>query len=95
MVPQKPIIFNRREDIPLNIKLIEALDSSIKELFFIENPKLKKGMPEIDLLFKKFVLERKVKGIWVYYPWQNNAVYTLPEKLYLKLRTSRNRDIIT
>src|SRR3989338_1982539 len=41
-----------------------------------------------------FLKNHGIKDTWVYFSWSNTAVHSLPEDLYFKLRTSRNRNII-
>ena len=88
------ILFNKKE-IPRLAKIIDSFDSSLAELFFIENPQYKKNSFECKKPLKKFLAETKVKNIWIYFPDSNIAVRSVPEDIYYKLRTSRNRNIIT
>lgn len=94
MESQKPIIYKDENEVPKDAKKVNAFDSALKELFFIENPHLKSGTPPAEAPLQEFLKNDDTKGIWVYYPWRNTAVHTLPEELYFKLRTSRNRNII-
>jgi len=90
----KPQIFYRREDVPSGAKLVEAFDSSCRELFYIEHPQYKKNMTEAKDPLDDFLKNHGIKDTWVYFSWSNTAVHSLPEDIYLKLRTSRNRNII-
>lgn len=38
---------------------------------------------------------QKVAPIWIYFPWRRAAVRSVPEELYDRLRTARNRNLIT
>ncbi len=91
---KKPIIYKEESEVPDSAIKVNAYDSALKELFFIENPHLKSGTPPAEAPLKEFLENDNTKGIWVFYPWRNTAVHTLPEELYFKLRTSRNRNII-
>ena len=51
---EKPIIIKNKRDIPHEAKLIDGFSNSIEELFFVRNPKYKKGMFEVKNLLKKF-----------------------------------------
>jgi len=35
------------------------------------------------------------KGSWVYYPWNGTLMHLIPKELFLELRTTRNRNLIT
>ena len=35
------------------------------------------------------------KGAWVYYPWNGNLVHVIARELFLELRSTRNRNLIT
>lgn len=89
-----PVIFKDKKEIPTTAKLVEAYTNSLEELFFIENPQFKKGMPGVSEALHDFLSNASYDHIWVYYPWCNTAVHTLPEDIYFKLRTSRNRHVI-
>lgn len=90
-----PKIFKKFEDIPLGVKEVDAYSSALRELFFIDNPSLKKGMPETPDKLKAFLEQIKIDPVWVYYQERGVAVKTVPEDIYFKLRTSRNKDIIS
>ncbi|MEK7066766.1 MAG: ThiF family adenylyltransferase [Patescibacteria group bacterium] len=92
---EKPRIFNTKEDIPQTAKIIDAFSSGVEELFFANNPRFKKSMPEAKEPLDDFLKNHGIKDIWIYYPARDIAVRCLPEDLYFKLRTARNRNIIT
>lgn len=91
---EKPIIFKKEIDIPKGIKIIDAFSVGLKELFFVDNPNLKEGMPISSKPLKLFLSSSKIKPLWVYYPWRNIIVKIPSEEIYYKLRTSRNRNLI-
>lgn len=90
-----PIIYINKNNLPKNIKIIEAFDRSLEEFFFIEHPQFKKEQPESKKYLEEFKKSNKIKGVWIYFPWDKKAVHTVPEEIYFKLRTARNRNIIT
>ncbi|MDP3710442.1 MAG: ThiF family adenylyltransferase [bacterium] len=90
---QKPEFFRKREDIPKGTVLIDIFTKALKELFFIENLELKDHPAKAKKTLNKF-LRGAPEGVWIYYPWRNTAVHSLPENLYFKLRTARNRNLI-
>lgn len=94
MAIQSPRFFKDFSEIPKNAEIINALDSGVRELFFINNPQFKKEMPVAKGPLQEFLASQKMEGIWIYFPWSNKAVNCLPEDLYYKLRTARNRNII-
>lgn len=98
----KPYIFKDSEqstDYFLNtlndskILKIDTLESQLKELAIIENPKLKSEYSKDDKLFKRFLKDKTGDGYgnWVYYPWLNIMVRLLEENDFIKVRTSRNQ----
>jgi hypothetical protein len=90
----KPQIFTTKEDVPSGAILVDGLQGSISELFFIEHPHFKKQMPEAQEALKEYLENTDIPGVWIYYPYRNIAIHTLPEDLYFKLRTARNKNII-
>lgn len=94
MALEKPKVFGSREEAPADAGVIDAFSGALEELFFIEHPNLKKAMPEAKAPLDDFLKNNGIKGIWIYFPWKNAVVRTLPEELYFKLRTARNRHII-
>jgi len=93
---EQPKIFNKREELPKRVEVIDAFSRSLEELFFVRNPRFKKGMPGADEALAKFMTEdaKNVAGVYVYYPWTGKAVYLPEEKIYFELRTARNKNII-
>lgn len=91
----KPIFFKSHSSLPKDTYLMDVFSRSLKELFFVGNPKFKEGTPESEKPLHDFLSTCKIKGIWIYMPWKKIAVYTVPEEVYFKLRTARNRDVIT
>ena len=95
MATQRPQFFLREEELPAGTAAIDAFESALTELFFIRNPRLKKGMPEAAESLADFLSSHGIRPVWVHYPWRNVAVRTVPEELYFELRTARNRNLIT
>lgn len=92
----KPIIYKALVEVPTGSKIVEAYNSAIAELCSIETPHLKSLAPEErQALIKEFTEKYNSGEVWIYYPEKHIAVHTLPEGLYFKLRTARNRNIIT
>lgn len=92
---QKPKIFRDKKKLPRSAEVVEAIDSSLRELFFARNPKLKGMIKGTDPRVKNFLDKNRKLGVWVYYPWADKAVHSLPEHLYFELRTNRNKNLIT
>ncbi|MEK7650489.1 MAG: ThiF family adenylyltransferase [Patescibacteria group bacterium] len=91
---QQPIFFKNRSEIPAGAEIIDSVEGSLRELFFIQNPQFKKEMPTAVGPLKEFLSTQKTEGIWIYLPWSKKIIHSLPEELYYKLRTTRNRNII-
>jgi hypothetical protein len=92
---KKPKFYRSKSALPKGTKTIDALQSALGELFFIENPQASKSDPKTKSLLKAFLSRTKAEGSWVYYPWLKTAVRVPPEDTYFRLRTARNRDLIT
>lgn len=92
----KPVIYKSRDEAPKNAEVLDTVSGSLKELFFIRNPQFKKTMSEAQELLKNFLEENKnIEAIFIYYPWFNKLIKTVPEETYFELRTARNKNIIT
>ncbi|MEN9328190.1 MAG: hypothetical protein RI947_998 [Candidatus Parcubacteria bacterium] len=91
----KPIIYKDRSEISSDVKIVENYEHAIKELFFIEHPEYKKDSADVKDVLENFIKNVKVGHIWVYYPTHSLAIHTVEEEVYYKLRTARNRLIIT
>ena len=91
----KPQIFRREPKLKTKNRSVDAYSCSVKELFFLENPKLKKGEPGVAEKLKRFLLAKKITPLWIYYPDKQTVVKSVDEKTYFKLRTGRNKNLIT
>ncbi len=91
----KPIIYKTRPRINGKVNFVDAYTSAIPELFFIQNPKIKKGTVEAKDKLQKFLLKTKFPERWIYFQEDNILVRSLDEKNYFKLRTSRNKNLIS
>ncbi|PIZ65805.1 hypothetical protein COY14_01700 [Candidatus Roizmanbacteria bacterium CG_4_10_14_0_2_um_filter_36_9] len=90
---KKPQIFQKIDDVPKGVKLIDAFKSSLYELFIVKNPKYKEKNNVVE--YQNFYKAVKFKPVWIYFPWRDVVVKSLPEKEYNILRTARNKNIIT
>src|SRR3989344_1059198 len=92
----QPKISSRRPRITNSgVKIIDTFTGALKELFFVRNPKFKKGSPEAKKPLAKFLKKSRIKPVWISYPKKGVVVKSLPEKEYFELRTARNRNLIT
>jgi len=106
----KPLRIDKRKDFLKQIKsliqnstrpaIVDTYQEQLEELFFLRNPlfrfgkNYKKGLNK----FLKTGIKNQssnFSGEWFFYPWLNSAVHFLPKKLYLELRTGRNKNLIT
>lgn len=90
-----PSIFDHRRLVPRGATVVGVFDRAVRELFFLERPHLKPGDPAVERDLRAFIRQSDVRARWVYYPWSHTAVCVLPEDLYFKVRTARNRNLIT
>lgn len=90
-----PTIYKSRDEAPKEIDVLDTVPSSLKELFFIRNPRFKKTMEEAKEPLQNFLKENEnLETIWIHYPWLNKIVRAVPEDIYFELRTARNHNII-
>lgn len=95
MTLEKPKILKGRDEAPASANVIDIYESALRELFFIENPQLKKEFGETVKRLEAFLSDANVAELWIHYPWSNTLIRSVPEETYFKLRTARNRNIIT
>src|SRR3989344_1004002 len=88
----KPIFFTDKKEIPRGVKCIDAFHHELKELFKGRYPKFKNNAKKQEEFLKK---ADAIKGVYVYFPWSNTAVHTLPKDLFLEVRSARNKNLIT
>src|SRR5581483_2283512 len=91
----KPAIYKTRPKLSGKINVIDAYSSAVEELFFLKNPSLKKGGPQTRAKLLSFKKKSGIKPCWVFYPQNRCLVRTVNEGDYLKLRTARNKNLIT
>ncbi len=85
-----------------SIRVIDTYESQLSELFVIEHPEVIR-LPKHELAAtltdsvkktaRRAPLERQ--GTWAWLPWQRALVHILPEKEFVRVRTSRNGNLIT
>lgn len=103
----KPVIFKEGRYKKSEIKsfkknnnidgVIDIFELQLSELFEIDNPQLiytKKVRKKKDVFIKNRLKNRRL-GSWVYFPWNGKFIHMLGEKDYFRLRTNRNRNLIT
>lgn len=92
---EKPEILSETEALTKNIQIVDGFTSAIEELYFIEHPQQKKAEPGVAEALAAFLAAHTIAPIYVYYPWKELIIKTVPEDIYYRLRTSRNRFIIS
>lgn len=99
----QPEIYNNAKKIIKQKKVLAVVDDyeeQLKELFAINNP-TEVYKPDFPMLFAKYLngLKTKTKlqdqGKWVYFPWNGHVVHILDDKEFQRVRTARNRNLIT
>ena len=82
-------------------QVIDDYEEQLFELFCVSNPSLIFS-PNLHNEFKTYLKKLTDKnrslifeGKWIYYPWLYSLVHLLPEKDFQKVRTARNRDLIS
>lgn len=78
----------------------DSFVEQLEEYFQICNP-TKVYTSEFKELFQEYLCQTKTKsplwqqGKWIYYPWSLTLVHVLAEDAFWKVRTARNRNLIT
>lgn len=88
----KPVFFESETDLPVGTTVVEAYERSVEEYYYILNPSVRKGSITNN---KKILKDLNIDDVWIYYPWHKKAIHTVNEDIYYKLRTARNRNVIT
>lgn len=91
----KPLIFKSESELPTGSKRISFRKEALRELFFIEYPELHEKIPGIEEKISEYNAQSPVSFVWVFYTDINTAVEIPEENMYFKLRTARNRNLIT
>lgn len=89
----RPVFYQDKLGVPEGAFLIEAYESARNELFYIDHPGLKKGSPEAIKQFESW--KENYGESYIYFPWKNIFLHTVGESAYYKLRTARNKLVIT
>lgn len=96
-----PQIFPDLESLKNSAKDFETVDGvkdAIEDLFKIDFPFVAPGSPEYQKTYQKYLAKignLNTLGVWVFFPWRKTAVYLPKEDDYFKLRTARNKFLIT
>ncbi|UCH72205.1 MAG: ThiF family adenylyltransferase [Thermoplasmatales archaeon] len=78
----------------------DIYESQLQEIFRILNASLNSKSNIYKKKLSEFINDRKkpskkLKGNWVYFPWNGNLIHAVNEEEYFELRTNRNRNLIT
>lgn len=82
-------------------EVIDALPESVEDLFRIDFPFVAPGSPEFQATSQQYSQrytggkDLKECGLWAYYPWRQSLLHLPSKKDYYKLRTARNKFLIT
>ncbi len=83
------------------LRIVDAFEDQLKELFLVRHPKLKFNPEEAKKQSTAFINSQKEKqrpeeqGRWIYFEWNNALVHILAEPDFFELRVSRNHNLIT
>lgn len=88
--------FSKLFDSEKVVRVSDDYEEQLRELFSIENPD-KIFSPDFQELFQTYLknITLSAHGTWVYYPWNGTAVHILDEDAFQKVRTARNKYLIT
>lgn len=84
-----------------DITCVDALPEAIEDLFRIDFPYIAPGSPEFAPTYQTYIetvwagQELDRQGVWVFLPWRNHLIHLPNAEDFHKLRTSRNKFLIT
>ncbi len=98
----KPKFISEREvaTISQGVQVVDTYEAQLRELFAIDNPKLFHS-DGFEKAWRKYLADTvalkplREAGAWVFYAWSNTAVHILSEGEFSRVRTARNRNLIT
>jgi len=82
-------------------RIIDTFTTQLKELFVLKHPPLNMNPPALAQEFatyqKEYFKEQQPfeAGNWVYLPWRHTILHLLADDDFQKVRTGRNRNLIT
>ncbi len=103
MLPEwKPYFVSHDElmSVRLHYHVTDTYEEQLKELFAANNPELFHGI-DFDKSWQNYLGKLKAflplakRGVWVLYSWNNTIAHVLPEEEFFRVRTARNRNLIT
>ncbi len=78
------------------LRAVDRMSQLFEELFRIEHPAIEPNNPEYFAKLERFLGEQDpAAGRWMFYPWNDTLVRVLEPELHSRLRTARNRNLIT
>jgi molybdopterin/thiamine biosynthesis adenylyltransferase len=81
--------------------VLSSIEEAVEDLFKIDFPYISPGSPEFAHTLADYTqeywndVERAQHTRWIYFPWRNTLVELPEESIFTKLRTTRNRHLIT
>ncbi len=107
-IPERPRFFDIKTDSAELSALIDSgallrvsddYEEASRELFAIQNPTLVYAPGFEDAFQKHYTILTsnvpEILGRWVYFPWNGTLCHILAEADYFRVRTARNRNLIT
>ena len=90
-----PKIYTSKSALPKGTHCVDELENAIRELFYIEHSRVQKNDTRGKEQMATFFAKADSVGVWAYYPWRHTAVHMPAEDTYFRLRTARNRNLVT
>lgn len=99
----KPVIFGEEglgefKNTHENYNFVDALEEQIKDLYYIAYSKILPQEKKEALVFPEFAPFRENllnDYCYIYFSWNNTLIKSVTKDNYLKLKTNRNKDLIT
>src|SRR3989344_3528523 len=95
MTKEAPQKIAQKDGLPEGSMAKDCMREALLELYYIDNPTVAKSDAGAAERAEVYARSATVGAIWIYFPWRNTALRIPDENTYYRLRTSRNRDIIS
>lgn len=92
----RPVLYKDATKIPNGASINDTIDTTLRELYYIENPQIDKRQPHDRARIDAYIEDKKMTmpSVYAYYPRYHAAVRIPEEETYYAVRTARNRNLI-
>jgi phenylacetate-CoA ligase len=93
---EERLAWDRFRGAQMTVRYVDSFSEQLEEWFQITHPALEPRSVVYQKTLEDFrQSEAAQDSVWVFYPWTNTAVRLLPPDAFFRVRTARNRNIIS